>query len=59
LQHLEDMRGPMPNRMDNRFHASRDRGRPVGPHRRGFPIDKSRVYILNIENVVLFKVDSK
>ena len=43
LQHLEDMRGPMPNRMDNRFHASRDRGRPVGPHRRGFPIlDKSR-----------------
>jgi hypothetical protein len=24
LQHLEDMKGPMPNRMDNRFHASRE-----------------------------------
>ncbi|VDI74843.1 CREB-regulated transcription coactivator 1-like isoform X1 [Mytilus galloprovincialis] len=41
FQHLDDLR-QMPNRMDSRFHAVRDKGRPLGPHRRGFPIDKAR-----------------
>ncbi|KAJ8304173.1 hypothetical protein KUTeg_017756 [Tegillarca granosa] len=37
LQHLEDIRsGPMTNRMD-RVHPGRDRGRPLGPHRKAFP----------------------